>query len=193
MRATEGRQPGLFSYLYWRERQCEGRRDEAGAEPPAPPAPPTRARSTEADGLNAITGNTRDLPGRVCERGNMLAACDRVVRNAGAGGVDGMDVSELPAWLEANYDALVDRILRGAYRPKPVRRAEIPKGEKGEVRLLGIPAVVDRVVQQALAQRLTPAYQPQGNRRTKGSVGRAPAAVPTDVRLPSTQRLRCGW
>ena len=160
MVTTEGRQLSLFSYMHQLETECEGRRDEVGAEPRGLPAPPTRPRNTEADGLDAITGNTRDLLERICERGNMLTACDRVVRNAGAGGVDGMGVSELPAWLEANHDALVDGILRGAYRPEPVRRVEIPKGEPGKFRLLGIPTAVDRMVQQAVVQQLTPIFEP---------------------------------
>ena len=157
MSAIEGRQLSLFSY----EDLCgEGRPAVVGAEPRERPEAPTRSRNSEADELDVTTGNTRDLLERVCERGNMLTACDRVVRNAGAGGVDGMGCAELPAWLEANHDALVDAILRGAYRPKPVRRAQIPKGEKGKFRLLGIPTAVDRMVQQALVQQLTPIFEP---------------------------------
>ena len=151
----EGRQPSLFSY----EEICgEGQPARAGAEPREQPEAPTRARSSEGDEPDA-TGNTTDLLERVCSRGNMRLACDRVVRNGGAGGAGGMAVSELPGWLEANHDALTDRVLRGAYRPKPVRRAEIPKGD-GRVRLLGIPTAVDRMVQQAVAQALSPMSDP---------------------------------
>ena len=151
----EGRQLSLFSY----EEICgEGQPARAGAEPREQPEAPTRARSSEGDEPDA-TGNTTDLLERICSRGNMRLACDRVVRNGGAGGVDGMAVSELPGWLEANHDALTDRVLRGAYRPKPVRRAEIPKGD-GRVRLLGIPTAVDRMVQQAVAQALSPMFEP---------------------------------
>ena len=152
MRADEGRQLRI---------DFEGQPGRAGAEPREYPEAPTRARSTEEDELDAMQdGNTEDLLERICSRGNMQAACDRVVRNGGAGGVDGMGVAELPAWLDANHDALTDRILKGRYRPKPVRRVEIPKRERGKVRLLGIPTAVDRMVQQAVAQQLTPIFEP---------------------------------
>lgn len=91
----------------------------------------------------------------------MREAYRRVVANRGAGGVDGMQVEELNDWLRENYDALIERILNGKYRPKPVLRVEIPKKEKGKVRLLGIPTVADRMVQQAMAQQLTPIFEPR--------------------------------
>jgi group II intron reverse transcriptase/maturase len=106
-------------------------------------------------------GNTEGLLERICSRENMQVACDRVVRNGGAGGVDGMEAAELDAWLSDNYDALADRMLRGKYRPKPVRRVEIPKKERGKVRLLGIPTCIDRLVQQAVAQQLVPIFEPR--------------------------------
>ena len=153
MQAYEGRQPRL---------DVEGQPGRAGAEPREVPEAPTPARSTEADELDARqTGNAEDLLERICSWDNMSEACARVVRNGGAGGVDGMAVSELPAWLEANHEALAGRILTGRYRPKPVRRAEIPKRERGKVRLPGIPTVVDRMVQQAVAQQLTPVFEPR--------------------------------
>ena len=152
MRAEEGRQ--LRTRL-------EGQPGRAGAEPREHPEAPTRARSTEADELDASTGNTEDLLERICSWDNMSEACARVVRNGGAGGVDGMAVSELPGWLEANHEALAGRILAGRYRPRPVRRVEIPKKERGKVRLLGIPTAADRMVQQAVAQQLAPIFEPR--------------------------------
>ena len=152
MRADEGRQLRI---------DFEGHPGMAGAEPREYPEAPTHARGTEEDELDAMqVGNTEDLLERICSRENMQAACDRVVRNGGAGGVDGMGVAELPAWLDANHDALTDRILGGRYRPKPVRRVEIPKRERGKVRLLGIPTAIDRMVQQAVAQQLVPIFEP---------------------------------
>jgi len=157
MKAVEGRQLQLFSY---EEVCCRG---EVGTESRRPAAGPTPSRNIEADEPDAEdkTGNTEDLLERICSRENMQLACDRVVGNGGAGGVDGMGVDELPAWLDANHGALRESILGGKYRPSPVRRVEIPKKEKGKVRLLGIPTVVDRMVQQAVVQQLTPVFEPK--------------------------------
>lgn len=91
---------------------------------------------------------------------NLNAAYLRVKRNKGAGGVDKMEVESLKDYLVANKDELVTLILRSKYRPNPVRRVEIPK-DNGQKRQLGIPTVVDRVVQQAIAQALMPLYEPQ--------------------------------
>ena len=79
---------------------------------------------------------------------NMNAAYLQVKRNKGAGGVDKMEVESLKDYLVANKDELTISILRGKYRPNPVRRVEIPK-DNGQKRQLGIPTVVDRVIQQA--------------------------------------------
>ncbi len=91
---------------------------------------------------------------------NLNAAYKQVKRNNGVGGVDKMKVKSLKDYLVANKDELTTSILRGKYRPNPVRRVEIPK-DNGQKRQLGIPTVVDRVIQQAIAQVLTPLYEPQ--------------------------------
>lgn len=91
---------------------------------------------------------------------NLNAAYLQVKRNKGAGGVDKMEVESLKDYLVTHKDELITSILRGKYRPNPVRRVEIPK-DNGQKRQLGIPTVVDRVVQQAIAQILTPLYEPQ--------------------------------
>jgi len=139
----------------------EGQPERAGTESQEHPVASTHARSNEEGDLDATAGNTKYLLERICDRGNMREAYRRVVANKGAGGVDGMQVEELDDWLRENYDALIERILSGRYRPKPARRVEIPKKEKGKVRLLGIPTVVDRMVQQATAQQLTPIFEPR--------------------------------
>lgn len=98
---------------------------------------------------------------------NLNAAYRQVKRNKGAGGVDRMGVESLRDYLVSNKDELIASILRGNYRPDPVRRVEIPKDGK-QRRQLGIPTVVDRVIQQAIAQTLTPLYEPQFNANSYG-------------------------
>ncbi|MCH7411830.1 reverse transcriptase domain-containing protein, partial [Belliella sp. DSM 111904] len=91
---------------------------------------------------------------------NLNAAYLQVKRNKGAGGVDKMEVESLRDYLVTHKDELITSIFRGKYRPNPVRRVEIPK-DNGQKRQLGIPTVVDRVVQQAISQILTGLYEPQ--------------------------------
>jgi len=97
---------------------------------------------------------------------NLNRAYKRVRSNKGSGGVDKMEVESLKDYLVTNKDQLIQSILDGSYRPNPVRRVEIPK-EKGK-RKLGIPTVVDRVVQQAMAQVLTPVYEKQFSSNSYG-------------------------
>ena len=92
---------------------------------------------------------------------NLNSAYQQVRRNKGAGGVDRMEVESLKDYLVSHKDELITSILRGKYRPNPVRRVEIPKENTSRKRQLGIPTVVDRVIQQAIAQVLTPIYEPQ--------------------------------
>jgi RNA-directed DNA polymerase len=94
----------------------------------------------------------------ILSRDNMLAALKRVRANKGSHGVDGMTVEELPAFLREKWASIKQKLMNGRYRPQPVRRVEIPKADGG-VRLLGIPTVVDRLIQQAIAQVLTPIFE----------------------------------
>ncbi len=89
----------------------------------------------------------------------MLQALRRVERNSGAPGGDGMTVAELRPYLRTHWDRIRTELLQGQYRPQPVRRVEIPKPDGG-IRLLGIPTVLDRLIQQALLQILTPIFDP---------------------------------
>lgn len=91
---------------------------------------------------------------RILARENMWQAYERVVSNKGSHGVDKMEVYELKQFLKSNWLNIKERLLQGTYKPKPVRRVEIPKPDGG-VRLLGIPTVLDRLIQQAIAQELT--------------------------------------
>src|SRR5690554_2565328 len=112
---------------------------------------------------NAINTDfqTTGLLERILDRDNLNNAYKRVKSNKGAGGVDGMSVDELLTFLRENREQLIQQIENGKYRPNPVRRVEIPKEEKGKVRKLGIPTVVDRVIQQAITQVLSPIFEKQ--------------------------------
>ena len=90
---------------------------------------------------------------------NIMKAYKQVKRNKGAPGIDGMTVNELKGYLDENIDAIREQIRTRKYKPSPVRRVEIPK-DNGGVRNLGVPTVIDRVIQQAIVQVLTPIYEP---------------------------------
>ena len=102
--------------------------------------------------------DTSKLLEKVIDRNNLNLAYKRVKRNGGSYGVDGMKVEELLAYLKQHGSQIKQYLLEGKYRPQPVRRVEIPKPEGG-VRLLGVPTVVDRLIQQAIAQVLTPVFE----------------------------------
>lgn len=120
----------------------------------------TSSRITENNIINTDL-STEGLLEKILDRNNLNNAFRKVKSNKGAGGVDGMGVDELLQYLKDNKDNLVQSIRDGKYHPNPVRRVEIPKEEKGKVRKLGIPTVVDRVIQQAITQVLTPIFEKQ--------------------------------
>ena len=95
----------------------------------------------------------------ILSRENMQLAYKRVKANKGAGGVDGITIEEVDKSLKENWEDIQEKIRRRKYKPKPVKRVEIPK-PNGGVRNLGIPTVVDRIIEQAIAQRLTPIVEP---------------------------------
>ena len=121
---------------------------------------PASVRITETSDIIADLP-TDSLLKRIISRDNMNAAYFKVKSNRGAGGVDKMSVDELLPYLREHRLSLLQQIRDGKYKPNPVRRVEIPKEERGKTRKLGIPTVVDRVIQQAIAQVLTPIYEPQ--------------------------------
>ena len=104
--------------------------------------------------------DTSSLMEQILSRENLNAAYLQVVRNKGAAGVDGMIVEELGAYLSENGESIREQLRTRKYKPQPVRRVEIPKPDGG-VRNLGVPTVVDRFVQQAVAQVLTPIFEEQ--------------------------------
>ena len=132
------------------------------------PAAKGEARSAGAQWTEARTARTepeRPAAGQepsmeaVVEPGNLKKALARVQRNKGAPGVDGMTVDELGDHLKAHWPEVRSRLLAGSYTPQPVRRVEIPKASGG-VRLLGVPTVLDRFIQQAVMQVLQEEWDP---------------------------------
>jgi RNA-directed DNA polymerase len=117
----------------------------------------------EAASVTAVKDNTHEEPtellSAVLDRPNMLRAYARVLRNKGAPGVDAMEVTELGDYLKAHWSRHRQELLEGTYRPQPVRKVEIPKPGGGK-RPLGIPTVLDRLIQQALHQVLSPVFEP---------------------------------
>ena len=98
---------------------------------------------------------------------NLNGAYRQVIRNKGCGGIDKMSCEQLLPWLKANGGPLIESLMDGGYRPNPVMRVEIPK-ENGRMRLLGIPTVVDRFIQQSINQVLTPIYEKQFHKNSFG-------------------------
>lgn len=101
---------------------------------------------------------TEQLMEAVVERGNMVTALQRVMSNRGAAGVDGMTVEELKPYLKEEWKRIKEELLTDEYRPSAVLKVEIPKADGKGVRKLGIPTVIDRLIQQALHQVLSPVY-----------------------------------
>ena len=135
------------------------------------------ARSVVPPEREEMAGREPDLLEKVLDRDNLNRAYKRVKANKGAPGVDGMTVEEALPWLKEHGKELTDSIRQGKYKPDPVRRKEIPKPDGG-VRKLGIPSVKDRIVQQGIAQVLTPIYEPLF---TDGSYGYRPEKSAQDA------------
>lgn len=120
-----------------------------------------RLRSEEAIAARNETegSGTSGLMERILNRANMLTALRRVRRNKGSAGVDRMRIEDLPDYLKKHWPRIREQLLEGSYEPRPVRRKEIPKANGGK-RQLGIPTVLDRLIQQAVLQVLQPLFEP---------------------------------
>ena len=114
---------------------------------------------TKAEGLRQMDA--------VVERSNLWLAYERVMRNKGAAGVDGLAVTEFKAWLQQHWPGVKAALLAGKYIPAAIRKVEIPK-PNGGVRTLGIPTVLDRLIQQALLQVLQPQFEPEFSEHSYG-------------------------
>ena len=126
-------------------------------------AAPTIERSGEAtsagQGFERSGLDDRHLMERIVERGNLTRALRRVRQNQGSPGMDGRTVDELPTYLRDHWVAIREELLAGRYQPSVIKRVELAKPDGG-VRLLGIPTVLDRFIQQAVLQVLQPAIDP---------------------------------
>lgn len=118
-----------------------------------------RSMSNHTLGKDLSTPKDVQLIERVVERKNMMTAYSRVMKNKGAAGVDKMPVDKLKLYLQKNWQQIKEQLLNGTYYPKPVKRVDIPKSGGG-TRQLGVPTVLDRLIQQAVHQVLNPIFDP---------------------------------
>ena len=121
---------------------------------------PERSIDPAPDDTAAHPADASDLWEQFLARSNLAEALRRVEQNAGAPGPDGMSTKELRQWLHSHWPEVRSQLEAGIYRPQPVRRVMIPKPSGGQ-RKLGVPAAVDRFICQAIAQVLTPVFDPQ--------------------------------
>ena len=128
------------------------------------------------------------LMSQVVERGNMQRAYSQVMKNRGAHGIDGMRCEDLKDWLKVSWPRVKAALLEGTYQPQAVRRVDIPKPQGG-VRTLGVPTVVDRLIQQALHQAMQPLFEPTFS---QGSYGFRPGRSAQQAVLQATQYIRAG-
>lgn len=160
--------------------------------------PAEQGKGTGVYDYGRITGDTDtntnfwldNLLDTILRSDNLNAAYKKVKANKGAGGIDGMQVDELLPYLREHQAELVEQMRSGRYKPNPVRRVEIPKEEKGKVRKLGVPTVVDRVIQQAISQELTPIFEEQFS---DNSFGFRPGRSTHDALLRCKQYIDEGY
>src|SRR4030095_12191744 len=129
---------------------------EAGAKPRGPGA---RVGALAARQPTERPRCGEHLMEEIVERGNMRAALRQVRANQGSPGSDAMRVDELPDFLKAHWPAIKAQLLQGTYQPQVIKRVAIPKPGSQEKRKLGIPCVLDRLIQQALLQVLQPRWE----------------------------------
>ena len=141
---------------------AEGRAEMPGAIPELGGRKPQVAGNgaANATGIQANSAPKTDgLMEAIVSRGNMMAAYNRVMRNKGAPGVDDMPVTALKGYLQEQWPRIKEELLAGKYTPSPVLKVEIPK-PGGGTRMLGIPTVLDRLIQQAVHQVLSQLFDP---------------------------------
>lgn len=149
-------QGGRYRGSLFDENQEQPRHDDTGEGGTGTGASVESQASTASDPAHALTDRLME---EVCQRDNLNQAYRKVKANKGASGIDGLTVGDLLAWLVEHKQQFITSLLNGTYQPQPVRGVQIPKSGGG-TRQLGIPTVVDRFVQQAILQVLTPLLDP---------------------------------
>jgi len=157
----------------------------------------SEARSPSAEGTEAPVAKCsaeRLAPDeqwmeRVCQRENLWQALKRVKRNGGSPGIDGMTVDDLPGYLKQHWLEIREQLLSGTYQPQPVRRVEIPKPDGG-VRKLGVPTVLDRMIQQAVMQVLQGSWD---NTFSESSYGFRPGRSAHQAVARAQQHIAAGY
>ncbi len=134
---------------------------------PSVPVGGRSGRPAPSESSSQPQGRVDGLWEQVLSRANLTRALRRVERNGGAPGVDGVTTEQFRGWLNDHWGQVREALDAGTYRPSPVRRVEIPKPDGG-VRLLGVPTVLDRLVQQAIAQVLEPIFDPGFSQHSYG-------------------------
>ncbi len=137
--------------------------------PNNPPTPhePTGSEKREHRSLAEKESSCEATLNNVLNSENLEQAWKQVRSNKGAAGVDGMSIGDFPSFAKEHWETIRHKLAAGSYSPSPVRRVRIPKGN-GKYRLLGIPTVLDRVIQQAISQVLTPHYEPHFSDHSHG-------------------------
>lgn len=149
---------------------------------------PDEARQTSTARREYVGIEEESLLEKVLERENVLTAYKRVKANGGAAGIDGMTVEELMPFCQTNWTRIREELLSGEYRPQPVRKVDIPKPDGGK-RTLGIPTVMDRMIQQALLQVLQPTWDPTFS---ADSFGYRPRRSAQQAVVRAQQHIRAG-
>lgn len=132
--------------------------DTSGEEPGQNPGVALSGAEADATTRLRTKAESSGLMEAACERGNLITAYQRVVKNKGAAGVDGIGIAEFKDHLKRHWPTIKAKLLAGNYMPQPVRRVDIPKPQGG-FRTLGIPTLTDRMIQQALHQVLSPIFE----------------------------------
>jgi RNA-directed DNA polymerase len=160
------------------ELEAQGKKEEPSDE---------MAKKKEEDKVNE--GN-QQLLGQILSKANLREAYHKVVQNKGAAGIDKVEVQDLLKYLQENWEGIKKQLLKGEYAPQPVRRVEIPKPDGSGMRLLGIPTVLDRMIQQAIAQILSPIFDKEFSNY---SYGFRPKKSAHDAILQSQEYIRQGY